>query len=73
MIANCWLRPGNSNSVNNVQAFPANTWHRLGDKQIALLRADSGFSDSAPSIIWTNNTPITSWAAPESAFAAGAG
>lgn len=46
MIANCWLRPGNSSSANNVQAFLANTRHRLGDKQVSLLRADSGFSDS---------------------------
>ena len=47
MIANCWLRPGNSSSANNVQAFLANTRHRLGDKQVSLLRADSGFSDTA--------------------------
>ena len=53
MIANCWLRPGNSHSSNNAQAFLANTVHRLGgsspfrDKQVCLLRADSGFSDSA--------------------------
>ena len=47
MIANCWLRPGNSSSANNVQAFLANTRHRLGDKQVSLLRADSGFGDTA--------------------------
>ena len=47
MIANCWLRPGNSSSANNVQAFLANTRHRLGDKHVSLLRADSGFCDSA--------------------------
>ena len=47
MIANCWLRPGNSASANNAQAFLANTRHRLGDKQVSLLRADSGFGDSA--------------------------
>jgi Transposase DDE domain group 1 len=47
MIANCWLRPGNANSAHNVQAFLASTRHRLGDKQVSLLRADSGFSDSA--------------------------
>lgn len=47
MIANCWLRPGNSSSANNVQAFLANTLHRLGDKRVCLLRADSGFSDAA--------------------------
>jgi len=47
IIANCWLRPGNSSSANHVQAFLANTLHRLGDKHVCLLRADSGFSDSA--------------------------
>ena len=47
MIANCWLRPGNSSSANNAQAFLANTLHRLGGKRVSLLRADSGFSDSA--------------------------
>ena len=47
MIANCWLRPGNSSSANNAQGFLANTRHRLGGKQVALLRADSGFCDSA--------------------------
>ena len=47
MIANCWLRSGNSSSANNVQAFLANTLHRLSDKRVCLLRADSGFSDSA--------------------------
>ena len=47
MIANCWLRPGNTSSANNVQAFLTNTLHRLGDTRVCLLRADSGFSDSA--------------------------
>ena len=47
MIANCWLRPGNTSSANNVQAFLANTLHRLGGKHVCLLRADSGFSDNA--------------------------
>jgi hypothetical protein len=46
MIANCWLRPGNTHWANNVQAFLANTLHRLGGKQVCLLRADSG-CDSA--------------------------
>jgi hypothetical protein len=46
MIANCQLRPGNANSAHNVQAFLASTRHRLGDKQVSLLRADSGFSDA---------------------------
>ena len=47
MIANCWLRPGNSSSANNAQAFLANTLHRLGNQHVSLIRADSGFADSA--------------------------
>jgi len=47
MIANCSLRPGNAASANNVQGFLANTIHRLGTTKVALLRADSGFADSA--------------------------
>lgn len=47
MIANCWLRPGNAVSAHNVQGFLANTLHRMGKTQPALLRADSGFCDSA--------------------------
>jgi hypothetical protein len=47
MIANCWLRSGNASSANNAQGFLANTLHRLGDKRVAMLRADSGFSDNA--------------------------
>ena len=47
MVAKLWLRPGNTSSANNVQGFLANTWARLGNKHIALLRGDSGFSDNA--------------------------
>lgn len=47
MVANCWLRPGNAHSANNVQAFLDNTLDKLGGKRVALLRADSGFSDNA--------------------------
>ena len=34
-----------TSSANNIQGFLANTRQRLGKKQIALLRGDSGFSD----------------------------
>ncbi|SDY84782.1 IS1380 family transposase [Nitrosomonas halophila] len=47
MIANLWLRPGNSHSANNALAFLDDTLDKLGGKQVALLRADSGFSDAA--------------------------
>ncbi|MEP6934984.1 MAG: transposase [Nitrospirota bacterium] len=47
MIATYWLRPGHSSSTNKVQGFFAHPLHRLGNKRVCLLRADSGFSDSA--------------------------
>jgi len=47
MIDNCWLRPGNASSANNAQASLDNTLHRLAKQRACLLRADSGFSDSA--------------------------
>jgi hypothetical protein len=47
MIANCWLRPGNTSSANNVSDFLESTRANLAGKQISLLRADSGFSDNA--------------------------
>ena len=47
MVANCWLRPGNSHTANNAQAFLDSTLDKLGDKRVALLRADSGFCDNA--------------------------
>jgi len=47
MVANCWLRPGNSHTANNAQAFLDSTLDKLGGKQVALLRADSGFCDNA--------------------------
>ena len=43
MMANCWLRPGNSASANNAQAFLASTLEHLAGKKVGLLRADSGF------------------------------
>lgn len=46
-VANCWLRPGNSHTANNAQAFLDNTLDKLGGKCVILLRADSGFGDNA--------------------------
>jgi hypothetical protein len=46
-MANCRLRPGNSHTANNAQAFLDNTLDKLGGKRVALLRADSGFCDHA--------------------------
>lgn len=47
MVANLWLRPGNSHTANNACAFLDGTLENLGGKQVALLRADSGFCDNA--------------------------
>ncbi len=47
MVANCWLRPGNSHTANNVRAFLDEALDKLGGKRVALLRADSGFCDHA--------------------------
>jgi len=47
MLANCWLRPGNSSSANNGPAFWAKTLYRRGGKHVSLLRADSGLSETS--------------------------
>ena len=47
MVANFWLRPGNSHSANNILQFLESTLHHLGEKTVGLLRADSGFFDEA--------------------------
>lgn len=47
MVANFWLRPGNTNSANNILEFLAATLRHLGTKTVGLLRADSGFFDDA--------------------------
>jgi hypothetical protein len=43
MVANFWLRPGNTSSANNVLAFLQETFEVLANKTVGLLRADSGF------------------------------
>ena len=48
MVANMWLRSGNSGTSNNLTAFLDQTQDHLGNAKIALLRADSGF--------WNGNT-----------------
>ena len=47
MVANFWLRPGNTSSSNNILEFLQSTLRHLGNKTVGLLRADSGFSDEA--------------------------
>jgi hypothetical protein len=43
MVANVWLRPGNSHPANNFLSFLEDTLSRLKGKTLGLLRADSGF------------------------------
>lgn len=43
MIANCWLRPGNTGAANNFLSFLEDTMSKIGDKTVGLIRADSGF------------------------------
>ena len=45
MVANVWLRPGNTGSANNVIGFLHATREHLAGKAIGLLRADSGFCE----------------------------
>ena len=47
MVANVWLRPGNTHTANNAIAFLENTLTRLGSKKCELLRADSGFAEES--------------------------
>jgi len=43
MVANCWLRPGNSYTTNNFLSFLEDTLENLKGKTVSLIRADSGF------------------------------
>ncbi len=43
MIANCWLRPGDSYTTNNFLSFLEDTLAKLVGKKVGLIRADSGF------------------------------
>lgn len=44
MVANAWLRPGNTADSSSCKAFMEETFEDvLGDKKVGLVRADSGF------------------------------
>jgi len=47
MVANCWLRSGNTASASNCIHFLEETFSILKDKTIGLFRADSGFSSNS--------------------------
>ena len=42
MIANYWLRPGNTSASTNYLSFLEDTLSRLQDKRVGLIRMDSG-------------------------------
>jgi hypothetical protein len=46
MVANCWLRSGDTNSSSNCIHFLEETFEILKNKKIGLFRADSGFCTS---------------------------
>jgi hypothetical protein len=43
LVANMWLRSGNSSSANNFLSFLEDTLSKCGDKKVGLIRLDSGF------------------------------
>lgn len=43
MVANAWLRPGNTSALSNCKAFIDETMEILKNKTVGLIRADSGF------------------------------
>jgi hypothetical protein len=47
LVANFWLRPGNTGSANNALNFIEATLANLGDTQVGLFRADSSFYDKS--------------------------
>lgn len=43
MVANMWLRSGDTSSSNNFLSFLEDTLYKLADKTVGLIRLDSGF------------------------------
>lgn len=43
MVANAWMRSGDTAAVSNAEAFFKETFDIVGQKKIGLVRADSGF------------------------------
>ena len=46
LVANMWLRSGDTSSANNFLSFLENTLSKLQNKTISLIRLDSGFFQS---------------------------
>jgi hypothetical protein len=47
LVANFWLRPGNTALSNNIKGFIDSTLDNLGQTKVGLFRADSGLYDKA--------------------------
>lgn len=59
MVANCWLRSGDTSSSNNCIHFLEETFEILKNKTVGLFRADSGFcSEKIFSFLETRITPV---------------
>ncbi|HMR87432.1 MAG TPA: transposase, partial [Saprospiraceae bacterium] len=43
MVANLWMRPGNTSSSSNFEGFFLDTLAKLKGKKVGLIRMDSGF------------------------------
>ncbi|MEN6488418.1 MAG: IS1380 family transposase [Smithella sp.] len=60
MVANLWLRSGDTHSANNMFSFLEDTLHKLQGKKIGLLRGDSGFySEKIFNYLKERETPIS--------------
>jgi hypothetical protein len=45
LVANMWLRGGNTSSATNFLGFLEDTLSKLKNKTVSLIRLDSGFSN----------------------------
>ena len=53
LVANFWLRPGNSSCANNVVSFFLDLWNHLPSHlRLRIVRADSGFCTSQLLRLW---------------------
>ncbi len=43
MVANAWMRPGNTGAANNSYNFFEETLNIVDERKVGLIRADSGF------------------------------
>lgn len=60
MVANCWLRPGDTADSSGAEDFLEDTLQKLEGKRVGLLRADSGFfSGKILTALENRNEPIS--------------